>query len=118
MEISIIRIGNSKGFRLSKTILEKYNITDKVELILDKEQIILRPIVEPRKPTLAGFINKHQNKWAVLSPNNLGGKIEWNVHSVHDDMEGTYPHLVNGNIPAPINRNLHGVNVVGYENHI
>lgn len=49
MEISIIKIGNSKGLRLSKTIIEKYNIKDKVELILDKGQIILRPIEKPRK---------------------------------------------------------------------
>ncbi|MFT5641591.1 MAG: antitoxin MazE [Cyclobacteriaceae bacterium] len=49
METSIIKIGNSKGLRLSKTILEKYNIKDKVELILEKGQIILKPIVEPRK---------------------------------------------------------------------
>ncbi len=49
METSIIKIGNSKGLRLSKTILEKYNIKDKVELILEKGQIILKPIVSPRK---------------------------------------------------------------------
>lgn len=49
MEISIIKIGNSKGFRLPKTILEKYNISDKVELILEKGQIILKPINKPRK---------------------------------------------------------------------
>lgn len=49
MEASIIKIGNSKGLRLSKTILEKYNIKDKVELILEKGQIILRPIATPRK---------------------------------------------------------------------
>lgn len=49
MEISIIKIGNSKGLRLSKTILEKYNIKDKVELVLEKEQIILKPISLPRK---------------------------------------------------------------------
>lgn len=35
--------------RLSKTILEKYNIKDKVELILEKGQIILKPISKPRK---------------------------------------------------------------------
>ena len=34
---------------MSKTILEKYNITDKVELILEKGQIILKPIPAPRK---------------------------------------------------------------------
>jgi len=36
MEVSIIPIENSKGLRLSKTLLDKYNIKDKVELILEK----------------------------------------------------------------------------------
>ncbi|MDZ7741529.1 MAG: AbrB/MazE/SpoVT family DNA-binding domain-containing protein [Bacteroidota bacterium] len=49
MEISVIKIGNSKGFRLSKTLFEKYNIKDKVELILEKGYIILKPISKPRK---------------------------------------------------------------------
>lgn len=49
METRIIKIGNSKGLRLSKTILEKYNITDKVQLILEKGHIILKPIANPRK---------------------------------------------------------------------
>ncbi|SHE64523.1 transcriptional regulator/antitoxin, MazE [Arenibacter palladensis] len=49
MEATIIKIGNSKGLRLSKTILEKYNIKDKVELILEKGHIILKPITIPRK---------------------------------------------------------------------
>lgn len=61
MEVSIIKIGNSKGFRLSKTILERYNITDKVELILEKEQIILRPISEPRKGWDKAFQQMHEN---------------------------------------------------------
>ncbi|MBC6997836.1 AbrB/MazE/SpoVT family DNA-binding domain-containing protein [Cytophaga sp. FL35] len=55
MEASIIKIGNSKGLRLSKTILEKYNIKDKVELILEKGQIILKPIDTPRKNWEAAF---------------------------------------------------------------
>lgn len=49
METSIIKIGNSKGLRLSKTIIEQYNIKDKVELILEKGQIILKPIALPRQ---------------------------------------------------------------------
>ncbi len=49
MDISIINIGNSKGIRLSKTILEKYNINDKLELILEEKQIVLKPKSEPRK---------------------------------------------------------------------
>ena len=49
MELSIIQIGNSKGFRLSKTLIAKYNIKDKVELILEKGYFILKPISQPRK---------------------------------------------------------------------
>lgn len=61
MEVSIIKIGNSKGFRLSKTILERYNITDKVEMILEKGQIILRPISKPRKGWDKAFQKMHEN---------------------------------------------------------
>ena len=61
MEVSIIKIGNSKGFRLTKTILERDNITDKIELILEKGQIILRPISEPRKGWDKAFQKMHEN---------------------------------------------------------
>jgi len=61
MEVSIIKIGNSKGFRLTKTILEQYNITDKIELILEKGQIILRPISEPRKGWDKAFQKMHHH---------------------------------------------------------
>ena len=55
METAIIKIGNSKGLRLSKTILDKYNIKDKVEIILEAGQIILKPIETPRKNWEAAF---------------------------------------------------------------
>ncbi|OBX26810.1 antitoxin MazE [Gelidibacter algens] len=60
MEVTIIKIGNSKGLRLSKTILEKYNIQNKVELILEDDQIILKPIDEPRKGWDKAFEKMHQ----------------------------------------------------------
>ncbi len=56
MEVSIISIGNSKGIRLSKALIEKYNLTDKVELILEKGYIILKPKAAPR----AGWENAFQ----------------------------------------------------------
>ena len=61
MELSIIQIGNSKGFRLSKTLIEKYNIKDKVELILEKEQIIIKPISTPRKDWENAFKEMNEN---------------------------------------------------------
>lgn len=60
MEATIIKIGNSKGLRLSKTILEKYNIQNKVQIILEDDQIILRPIDEPRKGWEKAFKKMNQ----------------------------------------------------------
>jgi antitoxin MazE len=61
MEISVIPIGNSKGIRLTKTILEKYNITDTLELILEKGYIILKPTHSPRKGWENSFKKMHEN---------------------------------------------------------
>jgi antitoxin MazE len=61
MELSVINIGNSKGIRLSKTILEKYNIHDKIELILEKGFIVLKPKTEPRKDWEKAFQKMHEN---------------------------------------------------------
>jgi antitoxin MazE len=61
MELSIIKIGNSKGLRLSKALLDRYNIKDKVELILQKGQIIIKPIDSPRKGWDEAFKQMHEN---------------------------------------------------------
>lgn len=62
MDISIVQIGNSKGIRLSKTLLEKYNIKDTVELILEKGYIILKPKATPRKGWEKAFKKMHENQ--------------------------------------------------------
>ena len=61
MELSVIQIGNSKGFRLSKTLIEKYNIKDKIELILEKDYMILKPISKPRKDWEKAFKEMNEN---------------------------------------------------------
>ena len=61
MEVSVIKIGNSKGIRLSKTLLDKYNIQDTVELILEKGQIIIKPLSRPRKGWEKAFKKMSEN---------------------------------------------------------
>lgn len=61
MEISVIKIGNSKGIRLSKTLLEKYNIQDSVELTLEKDHIILKAKTAPRKDWEKAFKKMRKN---------------------------------------------------------
>ena len=61
MEVSVIKIGNSRGIRFSKTIIERYNIRDTVEMILDKGHIIIKPLSRPRKGWDKAFIEMHAN---------------------------------------------------------
>lgn len=59
MQIRVIQIGNSKGIRLSKTILQKYNIQDNVELILEDEQIVVKPSSKARSGWDSAFKKMH-----------------------------------------------------------
>ncbi len=61
MDVSLISIGNSKGIRLSKTLIEKYNIQDTIELILEKGFIILKPKTAARKGWEKSFKKMHEN---------------------------------------------------------
>ena len=61
MDISLISIGNSKGIRLSKTLIEKYNLQDTIELILEKGYIILKPKTSSRKGWEKSFKKMHEN---------------------------------------------------------
>ncbi len=61
MNVSVIPIGNSKGIKFEKALLEKYDIKDAVELILEKEYIIIKPISSPRKGWDKAFKTMHEN---------------------------------------------------------
>ena len=81
MEISIISIGNSKGIRLSKTIIEKYNFQDTVELILEKGYIILKPQTKARKGWEKSFKKMNESgddKLLISDVFTEEGFDEWN----------------------------------------
>lgn len=46
MQIKIIKIGNSKGIVIPASILKLSNIKESVNLVVDKNNIILEPIKE------------------------------------------------------------------------
>jgi antitoxin MazE len=48
MRAHIVKIGNSQGIRIPKPLLDQTGIKDDVELEVDKTQIIIRPISNPR----------------------------------------------------------------------
>lgn len=49
MEIQVIQIGNSKGIILSRAILERYNIQNKVVLNLRKNHLNITPLNQSRE---------------------------------------------------------------------
>lgn len=61
MQTKIIQIGNSKGLRLSKTILEKYDIGDAVNLRMEENHIIIEPISQPRSNWGKAFKEMRKN---------------------------------------------------------
>jgi antitoxin MazE len=61
MKVPIVPIGNSKGIRFSKTLIEKYDLKDAVEIILDDEFIIIKPIINPRNNWEKAFKEMHEN---------------------------------------------------------
>jgi len=61
MQVPNIQIGNSKGIRLNKVLLDKYQIGDKVELVLEKDCIILKPVSAPRIGWEKAFQEMHAN---------------------------------------------------------
>ncbi|MFZ4615087.1 MAG: AbrB/MazE/SpoVT family DNA-binding domain-containing protein [Rectinemataceae bacterium] len=51
--MSLVQVGNSKGIRLPKSILDQCQIEDKLEMEVTNNEIILKPVK-----------NKPREKWA------------------------------------------------------
>jgi len=49
MRARVIKIGNSQGLRIPKPILDQTGILDDVEIEVEKNQIIIRPIKNARE---------------------------------------------------------------------
>ena len=48
MRTRLVRIGNSRGIRLPKPIIEEAGLTDEVEVRVREGAIIIAPLVTPR----------------------------------------------------------------------
>ena len=48
MRSRLIRIGNSRGLRLSKPLLEQAGLTDEVEITVERGALVIRSAVAPR----------------------------------------------------------------------
>ena len=81
MRAHIVKIGNSQGIRIPKPLLDQTGIKDDVELEVDKDHIIIRPISNPR----SGW----DDAFKVMAQNGDDELVTGNVEIAHswDDEE-------------------------------
>lgn len=49
MRLSIVSIGNSRGIRIPKAVLDKYQIKDMVDVEMREDALVLKPVRQPRE---------------------------------------------------------------------
>jgi antitoxin MazE len=80
MLASVVQIGNSRGIRLPKRIFHELNIKDEVELIINKDELIVKGIQKkPRQGWSEAFAKMSADKEdELLLPENSDNKtFEW-----------------------------------------
>lgn len=61
MRLAVVSIGNSKGIRIPKTVLDKYQISNSVEVEMREGELVLRPVRKPREGWEEAFKKMHEN---------------------------------------------------------
>ena len=59
MKTNVIRIGNSRGIRIPKTVLEQCHLQDEVEIEVINDHLIVRSATKPRSGWADAFSEMH-----------------------------------------------------------
>ncbi len=62
MKTNIVRIGNSKGIRLPKSVLQQCHLEDTVELEVEDDVLIIRSVHAPRRGWAEAFAGMSSRK--------------------------------------------------------
>jgi antitoxin MazE len=62
----IVKIGNSQGLRIPKTLLEESGINSEVEIEVQGNHLIIRPVEQIRKGWEKAFIEMAENRDDIL----------------------------------------------------
>lgn len=82
MKTSLVRIGNSRGIRIPKTVLEQCRLSETVELEVEKDRLVIRPVRRPRSGWEDAFrLMAQQGDDALLDRESLASarwdRTEW-----------------------------------------
>lgn len=80
MKVSVVPIGNSRGVRIPKAILEQLEISDQVEMEVENKQIILRPVNRnPRSgwEEVLRQMNENEEDKLLIPETGTGEGFDW-----------------------------------------
>ena len=91
LRAKIVRIGNSRGVRLPKAVIEQADLGDEVEIIVGDREVTLKSVKHPR----AGWDEAFRKALAELGPDALEReRREWadwqNMPNKFDEEEWTW----------------------------
>lgn len=80
MIVSLIPIGNSKGIRLPKTVLKDCQIENQLELKVENQEIILKPVKKKvREGWKAAFSKMHRqgDDQSIIKDESSAPSFDW-----------------------------------------
>jgi antitoxin MazE len=83
MKTNLIQIGNSKGIRISKSLIAQFNLEGEIEIVPSSKGLLIRPLSKPRSNW------EHIFSASSLSKNDEN--VEWkNISNKFDKDEWTW----------------------------
>ncbi|MCD4652697.1 AbrB/MazE/SpoVT family DNA-binding domain-containing protein [bacterium] len=78
MRAQIIRVGNSRGIRIPKVLLNQTGLKDEVEIFAEKDTLVIRPSLKPRSGWDESFraMANHQDDVLSESMDSMGHSFD------------------------------------------
>jgi antitoxin MazE len=80
MKVALVRIGNSRGIRIPKPIIEQCGFADAVELRIESNHLVIAPARLPREGWEEAFRDagsSARDKLLLDTPSNQFDREEW-----------------------------------------
>lgn len=79
MKTNIVQIGNSRGIRIPKALLEQCQLQDAVELEMRDDHLVIRPATKPRSGWDDAFRQMHDHGDDALVDAGALSATEWDT---------------------------------------
>ncbi len=77
MKANLVRIGNSRGVRIPRALIQQYQFGDTVELEPQKGQLVIRPARKPRQGWDESFASMARHRDEVRMDHGRIGASKW-----------------------------------------